>query len=128
LLATCPEAEVRNPARAVEVARKAVELAPKVGNYWNTLGVAHYRAGEAKEAVAALKKSTELRQGGDAFDWLFLAMAHRKLGNADEARTWYDQAVAWQEKNKEALAKDKPHADEVRRFRAEAEEVLELKK
>jgi tetratricopeptide (TPR) repeat protein len=128
LLADCTEAKVRNPARAVEAAKKAVELAPNVGDYWNTLGVAHYRAGEAKEAIAALKKSTELRRGGDAFDWFFLAMAHRKLGNADEARKWYDQAVEWQEKNKETLAKDKPHAEELRRFRAEAEEVLELKK
>ena len=128
LLATCPDAKLRDPDQAVELAKKAVQLAPKVGSYWKTLGVAHYRAGDWKAAVAALDKSLELRQGGDAVDQLFLAMAHRKLGNPDEARKAYEQAVQWLEKNKEALEKDKGLAEELRRFRAEAEEVLELKK
>jgi WD40 repeat protein/tetratricopeptide (TPR) repeat protein len=128
LLATCPRPEFRDPNRAVELAKKAVALAPRAGNCWNTLGVAHYRAGQEKEAIAALTRSMELRNGGDAFDRLFLAMAHRKRGNPEEARKWYDQAVEWQEKNKEPLANDKLHTEELRRFRSEAEEVLELKK
>jgi superkiller protein 3 len=126
LLATCPEDEVRNPSRAVKLARKAVELAPKSGMCWNTLGVAHYRLGEDKAAVAALHKSMELHQGGDAFDWLFLAMAHRRLGDPDEARKWYDKAVQWQEKSSRTL--DPHQAEELRRFREEAEQVLELNK
>jgi tetratricopeptide (TPR) repeat protein len=126
LLATCPDAGLRDPAQAVESAKKAVELAPAAGDYWNTLGVAHYRAGDWKAAVAALDKSRGLRQGGDAVDWLFLAMAHRKLGHRDEALKAYEQAVGWLEKNQEALDKDKDRAGELRRFRAEAEEVLEL--
>jgi serine/threonine protein kinase/tetratricopeptide (TPR) repeat protein len=128
LLATCPDAKLRDPKRAVEHGKKAVELAPKDGNRWNTLGVAHYRAGDWKGAVAALNKSTELRKGGDALDWLFLAMAHWKLGNHKEARKWHNQAVAWLDKNKTKLAKDKTQATELRRFQDEAEEVLELKK
>ena len=63
----------------------------------------------------------ELRKGGDSFDWFFLAMAHRQLGREEDARKWYDRAVRWMEKNA-------PTDDELRRFRAEAEEVLELKK
>src|SRR5262249_15890334 len=62
--------------RAVELARRAVEEAPKAGLIWNTLGVAHYRAGDWKAAVETLEKSMSLRQGGDSFDWFFLAMAH----------------------------------------------------
>jgi hypothetical protein len=38
------------------------------------------------------------------------------------------QAVRWLERHKQALGKDKMRTGELRRFRAEAEEVLELKK
>src|SRR5262249_54029929 len=57
LLATCPDATFRNPKRAGELAQEAVKLAPEVGGFWNTLGVAHYRAGEWKAAITALEKS-----------------------------------------------------------------------
>jgi superkiller protein 3 len=121
LLATCPDAKIRNASRAVGLAKKATELDSQQGPCWKTLGAAHYRAGHWKDAVAALEKSMELRNGGDAFDWFFLAMAHWQLGAKDEAHKWYDKAVEWMDKN----AKDN---DELRRFRSEAEEVLEIKK
>jgi tetratricopeptide (TPR) repeat protein len=120
--------ELGQPDKAVADCSRAVQLAPKVGGCWQTLGMAHYRARDWKAAVAALDKSRELGQGGDALDGLFLAMAHWKLGHHDEARKAYQQAVQWQEKNKQTLEKDKRQAEELRRFRAEAEEVLELKK
>src|SRR5262249_7054519 len=128
LLATCPEPRLRAPGQAVLLAKKAVQLKPQEGGHWNTLGVALYRAGDWKAAVAALDKSVQLRKGGSAEDWLFLAVAHWKLDDRAEARKWYDQAVAWLEKNRQALAKNARQADELRRFRSEAEEVLELKK
>ena len=121
LLATCSDLKVRDPQRAVESAKKAVELAPKDCNCWGTLGTAQYRAGNWKAAVQALDKSRELRQGGDSFDWFFLAMTHWQLGSMDEARKWYEKAVEWMDKN----AKEN---DELRRFRREAEELLEIKK
>jgi tetratricopeptide (TPR) repeat protein/serine/threonine protein kinase len=128
LLATCPEPRARDPRRAVELATKAIAAAPKAGLCWQTLGVAHYRTGEWKGAVAALDRSVELRRGGDAVDHLFLAMAHRRLGNPDRARTAYDRAVQWLETNKESLKKNKPQAETLNGFRGEAEEVLGLKK
>jgi tetratricopeptide (TPR) repeat protein len=128
LLATCPDVKLRDPVRAVNLATRAAQLAPKVATSWTTLGAAHYRAGDWKAAVAALDQSMALRRGPDAITWLFLAMAHRKLANHDEARKCYDRAVQWLEKNEETLAKDKAQAEELRRFRSEAEEVLELKK
>jgi tetratricopeptide (TPR) repeat protein len=111
---------LRNPRRAVELASKAVELEPKQGMYRNTLGAAHCRAGEWPAAIEALNKSMELRQGGDAFDWYFLAMAEWQRGNKDEARKWYDKAVEWAEKN----AKDN---EELKRFSAEASALLGMK-
>jgi tetratricopeptide (TPR) repeat protein len=118
-LATWPDPRRRDPAQAVAAAKKAVQLAPQVGDWWNTLGVAHYRNGDAKGAIAALEKSMALRQGGDAADWFFLAMARWQLGHKDEARKWYGQAVAWTEKNQ-------PRNAELRRFRAEAAALLGL--
>src|SRR5262249_44377369 len=120
--------QLGRPNQAVADCSKAVELAPKEGIYWNYLGEAHYRAGDGKAAVAALDKAVELGRGGDAVAWFFLAMAHQKLGKPDEARRAYAQAVQWLEENQEALAKGKRNAAQLRRLRAEAEDVLELKK
>jgi tetratricopeptide (TPR) repeat protein len=120
-LATCPDANLRQPARAVELAKKAVELAPQAGHLWTTLGVAQYRATDGKAAIEALAKSMKLSNGGDSVQWFFLAMAHWKLAQKEEARKWYDRAVQWMEKNA-------PQNEELRRFRAEAEELLGIKR
>jgi hypothetical protein len=58
-----------------------------------------------------------LRNGGDSFDWFFLAMAHWKLDAPEEARKWYDKAVEGMEAN----TKDN---EELHRFRSEAEDLL----
>jgi len=117
LLATCVDPSFRNPARAMELATRATELAAENGGYWNTLGTASYRAGDWSGSVAALRRSMTLRGGGGAHDFFFLAMAHWQLGNKDEAADWYERAVAWMEANL-------PDDEELRRFRAEAEETL----
>jgi Flp pilus assembly protein TadD len=64
LLATCPREKFRDGPRAVALARRAVRLEPHNGTYWNTLGVAHYRAGEWQSAQYTLGKSM-LHQGGN---------------------------------------------------------------
>jgi tetratricopeptide (TPR) repeat protein len=121
LLATCPDPKFRDRARAVELATKAFQLTPRDGNTCNTLGVAQYRAGDLKAAVVTLAKSNELLGGKQlSFNAFFLAMAHWQLGNKDEARKWHDQAVQWMENNK-------PQDEELRRFRAEAAELLEIR-
>jgi tetratricopeptide (TPR) repeat protein/serine/threonine protein kinase len=120
-LVTCADPKFRNATEAVEVARKAIELAPRSGVIWNTLGVAHYRAGDWQASLSALKKSRELRKGGDARDWFFLAMAHWQLGHKTEARTWYDKAIAWMEKKQ-------PNDEELRRFQTEAEQLMKVQR
>ncbi len=130
LLATCPGPKYRDGVEAVRLAKKAVALAPKKAEYWGTLGTAHYRAGDARAAVPALEKAIRLRPGdsrGTTCDRFFLAMAHWQMGEKGTARTYYDRAVRWLESNREALARDRQGAEEVRRFRAEAEEVLDGK-
>jgi predicted TPR repeat methyltransferase len=65
----------------VELAQRAVELTPKDSDTWSVLGVAHYCAGHCEQSVAALEKAIELRKTPLCADWLFLAMAHWRLGD-----------------------------------------------
>ena len=132
-LATCVETRLRDPARALDMAKKVVELSvrqkddrdkpgrDRLGNYWNTLGVAHYLAGNPEEAVVALQTSLCIADGSDeryvCEDWFFLAMANWKLDRKEEARACYDRAADW-------MAKKKPEEEEIRRFRAEAAALL----
>jgi serine/threonine protein kinase len=121
LLASTPDSPVHDPARALELAQKVVSLKSENWMYWNSLGVAAYRAGDWKKASEALKKSMSLHQGGDANDWFFLAMARWRQNQPAEARKWLDQALAWTKKNQ-------PRNSELKRFQAEAETLMGLAK
>ncbi|HTU89418.1 MAG TPA: protein kinase, partial [Gemmataceae bacterium] len=97
-LATHADAKLRDPLRAVELAQQAVALAPKEGIFWNTLGVAHYRAGNWVESIAALEKSMQLLHGQfESFNTFFLAMSHWQRNDKEQAHKWYNQAVRWME-------------------------------
>jgi Flp pilus assembly protein TadD len=88
---------------------------------WNTLGVAYYYAGEWAAAIEALEKSEALAPDRQfAHNGFPLAMAHWRLGDQEQARTWYCQAVAWMEK-------ERPMDETLVRFRAETEELLGIK-
>jgi len=81
-----------------------------------------YRAGQYEDAIKELKESMRIRKEFEesmrirtqdaaaqnaspkpraedeaatemAFDWLFLAMAHQRLGHAEDARAWLRKAV-----------------------------------
>jgi serine/threonine protein kinase/WD40 repeat protein/Tfp pilus assembly protein PilF len=122
LYATGP-AKVRDPREAVVLAERAVKLQPGEWSYHNTLGLAYYRAGRFRDAVAALEKS--LRGGAgqsDALDLYFLALCHHRLGDAARARDCYARARAWHKRKASGLPNDL--AAELQRFRAEADAVL----
>jgi serine/threonine protein kinase/tetratricopeptide (TPR) repeat protein len=121
LLATAADTKFRDGPRAVDAAEKAVKLRPDSGNVWNTLGAAYCCNRDWKKAKWALEKAMKLRKGGDSSDWFFLAMAHWRLGEREQARAVFDRAVAWMEKHE-------PKNEQLLRFRAEAERELELKK
>ena len=97
-----------------------VKLDPHDALAYQNLGIVRYRARDWKAAISALEKSMELRKGGDGFDWIFLAMAHWQVGEKAKARDFFDRAVQWMDKNQ-------PKNEELRRFRVEAAELLELK-
>jgi tetratricopeptide (TPR) repeat protein len=117
LLASRPDGQPHDPARAVELARKAVALAPRARDSWHILGVAQYRAGDWKAAAEALETSLTLQDGGDASDWLFLAMARWRMGDQTAARRWYDKARSW-------IDQHKPQDEDLGRVLAETRDLL----
>jgi uncharacterized protein HemY len=93
--ALAPDA-VTDPAKPVALMEAALTTAPRNPHYLNTLGAALYRSGRFEDAVRRLEESVRVQgQGGAVGDWLFLALAHQRLGHADEARRWLDRAVKW---------------------------------
>jgi serine/threonine protein kinase/WD40 repeat protein len=122
-LATGP-AHLRDPERAVSLARKAIARAPGTAHYLNTLGVALYRAGRYAEAITTLERSLAARKGeADAFDLFFLAMARHQLGQIVRASADFASAVQWRREYSNLPA---GWAAELDAFQAEAEAVLAM--
>ena len=122
LLATAADPKFRDPPRAVELAAKAARGVPHAPNYWGTLGIARYRAGDWKAAITDLEKAISLHRPDDwkmAYPSFFLAMAHWQVGEKDKARAWFDKAVQWMDQGAKGDA-------ELKRFRTEAAELLGL--
>ncbi|MBL8821679.1 MAG: tetratricopeptide repeat protein [Planctomycetia bacterium] len=122
VLANNSDPKLRDLKQALELGKKAIEIAPQSSWSWQKLGWIQYRAGNWKESIEALETSCKLQKvqegsPGDAFQWLFLAMAHKQLGHQEEAHKWYDKAIK--------LEKGWPYI--LRLFRAEAEELLGVK-
>ena len=85
-LATTENPTNRDPALAVELAERAVKINPQ--GDWNTVGVAYYRAGDFKQALADLRKSEQRAPVEDnSYDTFFLAMAEHQVGNIDGRAT-----------------------------------------
>ena len=85
-----PDRKPEEYQRALRFAETACKLAPQMPVFLNTLGVARYRAGLYKEALADLNRSLVLNtpqyNGPNPADMAFIAMAHQKLGETDDAK------------------------------------------
>jgi serine/threonine protein kinase/WD40 repeat protein/tetratricopeptide (TPR) repeat protein len=120
-LVTAPKGQ-RDPVRALALIQKAIAREPDNDVFLNTLGVVQYRNGQYAAAVLNLEKSLDIGKGrSDGFDLFFLAMCHAKLGEAARAKDCFDRAVKWRETQKNLSHR---WAEELKAFRAEAEEVL----
>ena len=85
MLAAATEPGHRDPHRAIELANEVIRNSPKVRDVWTTLGVAHYRAGAWKDAIAAIEKSeAEVPGCFTAVNGFFLAMAYGQLGEQEK--------------------------------------------
>ena len=101
---------------------KLVPEGPEHPIYLQTVGAANYRAGQFEDAASRLNEGIQGQQKlsastkspkpvanpktaeGNAFDWLFLAMAHHRMGHLDEAKAFHDKATRWLA----ASTRDKP--------------------
>jgi serine/threonine protein kinase/Flp pilus assembly protein TadD len=120
-LLACPDPAFRDPARALELAKKSVARSEgKDGNLWNTLGVAQYRLGDWQAALDSLEKANRLRGERQAEDWFFLTMAQWQIGQKEVAQASYNRAV-------KLLSVYEYPPVELSRWRAEAAELLGLK-
>ena len=99
LLSTSAEPKVRDVNQSLALAAKARDLQPESWDVWNIVGEAHFRARQWDEAIKALKKAGELGHDENVTGGYYLAMAYWQKGDKEQARQWYDKAVAWMEKN-----------------------------
>jgi WD40 repeat protein/serine/threonine protein kinase len=115
-LVTCPDAAFWNADEAVRLAEQALRTDPDKFGIWNTLAVAHYRAGDHQKALDTIPRSV-MQLGVTAFDMFFSAMAHERLGHSEQARKDYELAVNW-------MKQHRPTDQELIQFREEARSLL----
>jgi serine/threonine protein kinase/Flp pilus assembly protein TadD len=119
MLATAADPKFLRPERAIELAKEVIQNAPRAGDKWSTIGVAYYRNGDLKNALAALEKfETPGPARSVALNSFFRAMAYWQAGQKQKAREWYGKALVWE--SKASLQPDQ----ELMRFRAEAAKLL----
>jgi WD40 repeat protein/tetratricopeptide (TPR) repeat protein len=122
-----PSAE-QDVGRVVDISRRDVAASPGDYSFHNTLGAALYRAGEFNQSIREFEQAIKLHgKGGGHSDWLFLSMAHRRLGRGDEARRWFlkvdEQAREAQPKEGE-IAREWHERVHLEILRGEAEKLL----
>ncbi len=116
LLATCEDAALRDPARALEIASRAVRLDSTKAAYYGTLGIAAYRTGDWSTALLDCQQAINMNQGGST-ERFVIAMTNWQLGRKDEARKWFNEAVQWRLEHEAADA-------EARRLEEEAADLM----
>jgi serine/threonine protein kinase/tetratricopeptide (TPR) repeat protein len=116
-LINLPRPGVEHFDEAIDLLKKAVKATPTAGNYWGTLGTAHYKAGQWSDALTAFQQAAKLRNDDKSLDWFYLAMVYGRLGEKEEGRKWYDKGVEW-------MVKNDPDNDGLKHMRAEAAELL----
>jgi serine/threonine-protein kinase len=77
------------------------ELQRFAEEFWSLTeqGALAYRTGRYQEAVPLFEKSlrADPKAGKAVLNWLWLALAHQRLGKSEEARRWLGKATTWLE-------------------------------
>jgi tetratricopeptide (TPR) repeat protein len=81
--------------RLRELARRAASLDKQSYPFARAYGAALFRARDYETAVKQLETAGALQKGSSPSVWLFLAMAHQRRGQTDEAKEWLGKARAW---------------------------------
>lgn len=89
--------------RALELLKKADELAPDQAYIVDSLAWAYYKAGQGKEALKQIRRAVNLGVGQDAAIWEHYGDIARHEGKKDEARRAWRKALELKPANAEAL-------------------------
>jgi tetratricopeptide (TPR) repeat protein len=77
------------------------------GAFWSLTeqGALHYRAGRYQEAVPLFEQSlkADATPGRAVVTWVWLALAHQRLAQAEEARRWLGKAQAWLDQYRDGM-------------------------
>jgi tetratricopeptide (TPR) repeat protein len=83
------------------------ELKASGREFWSLTeqGALAYRAGRFQQAVPYFEASlrADSSPGRAVLNWLWLALAEQRLGNADEARRWLNRAQAWLDQYRDGM-------------------------
>jgi len=113
---------LRDVKAALQFAEKAVRLAPGKAQYRNTLGAAHYKAGQYRDALETLRPNLERQADGVlGFDLYLLAMTYHRLGETMRGRDYYNRAIHWTKAGRSLSAE---HLEQLSWFREEAEALF----
>jgi len=110
-----PDADYRLALRRAE---EACRLLPNDRYFLNTLGVAQFRVGLDREAMATLMRSNEMNRGRIPADLAFLALSQFRLGRRDDAR------ATLRTLHELMTQRGSIDSDEDRSFLSEAESVI----
>jgi Flp pilus assembly protein TadD len=101
LLTDCDDDRLRDPRRAVEAARKVLELAGTQVHYGDFvfLALALYRAGDYPAAAATAERAIASWDAPSPKAWLTIALSHARRGDREAARPWYERAARHLDEN-----------------------------
>jgi len=120
-LADCPDAGASDWRACASLAEKALALAANPpAEFWTTLGLVRYRAGEWQAAAAALAQAGSARADERCLRDFLCAMTDVRLGKERLARERFDLAVS-------GMSRLWLTADDLERRRREAESLLNEK-
>jgi tetratricopeptide (TPR) repeat protein len=99
---------VAEPSLPGRLAEKELKDHPR--DFWSLTeqGALAYRAGRYQEAVPLFEQSlqADAKPGCAILNWLWLALAHQRLGKAEEARRWLGKAQAWLDQYRDGMPAD----------------------
>jgi tetratricopeptide (TPR) repeat protein len=108
-----PEGTAEVMGQLVELAQRAAAAKPGDYHTMRALGASLYRAGSFGAAVEQLSTASTTRKEPAPAIWLFLAMAHHRLGHKEEAQSWLDNSVRWIERARQAKSAEGTKPDEL---------------
>src|SRR5262249_37196855 len=89
-------AKLRAADKAMPLAQRAVQADARNALFSNTLAVVLYRLTKYQDAVKAFEHAVKLQGKGTAFDLVFLALCHRRMGDVGKGQKEVELAIAWQ--------------------------------